>query len=75
MTTITIDGVEHDLDNLNDDQKNVIGHVQVADNEINRMHQLIAVLTTGRQAYINELGQALNQDDGEEFVEDSNIGT
>ena len=71
MTTITIDGVEHDIDRLNEDQKNVIGHVQVADQEINRMHQLIAVLTTGRQAYINELGQALNQDDGEDFVEDS----
>ena len=71
MSTITIDGIEHDLDRLNDDQKNVIGHVQVADAEINRMHQLIAVLTTGRQAYINELGQALNQsDDDEEFVED-----
>ncbi len=69
MTTITIDGVEHNVDNLSDDQKNVIGHVQVADQEIARMHQLIAVLTTGRQAYINELGQALNQED-EDFVED-----
>lgn len=69
MTTITIDGVEHNVDNLNDDQKNVIGHVQVADQEIARMHQLIAVLTTGRQAYINELGQALNQED-EDFVDD-----
>ena len=71
MTTITIDGVEHDIDRLNEDQKNVIGHVQIADQEINRMHQLIAVLTTGRQAYINELGQALNDDDGEDFVEDT----
>jgi len=70
MTTITIDGVEHDIDRLNEDQKNVIGHVQIADQEINRMHQLIAVLTTGRQAYINELGQALNQDDNEDFVDD-----
>ena len=69
MTTITIDGVEHNVDNISDDKKNVIGHVQVADQEIARMHQLIAVLTTGRQAYINELGQALNQED-EDFVED-----
>ena len=71
MTTITIDGVEHEIDRLNEDQKYVIGHVQIADQEINRMHQLIAVLTTGRQAYINELGQALNDDDGEDFVEDT----
>ena len=71
MTTVTIDGIEHDIENLSDDQKNVMGHVQVADTEINRMHQLIAVLTTGRQAYINELGQALNKDDDEDFVEDS----
>ena len=70
MTTVTIDGVEHDIEALSDDQKNVMGHVQVADQEINRMHQLIAVLTTGRQAYINELGQALNKDDDEDFIED-----
>ena len=72
MTTITIDGVEHNVDNLSEDQKNVMSHVQIADTEIARMHQLIAVLTTGRQAYINELGQALNEDDGEDFVEDTN---
>tara|TARA_B100000809_G_scaffold230145_1_gene244245 strand:+ start:348 stop:563 length:216 start_codon:yes stop_codon:yes gene_type:complete len=70
MTTVTIDGIEHDIENLSDDQKNVMGHVQVADTEITRMHQLIAVLTTGRQAYINELGQALNKDDDEDFIED-----
>ena len=70
MTTITIDGVEHNVDNLSEDQKNVMSHVQIADTEIARMHQLIAVLTTGRQAYINELGQALNKDDDDEFTED-----
>ena len=70
MTTITIDGVEHNVDKLSEDQKNVMSHVQIADTEIARMHQLIAVLTTGRQAYINELGQALNQDDNEDFVDD-----
>ena len=70
MTTVTIDGVEHDIEALSDDQKNVMGHVQIADQEIARMHQLIAVLTTGRQAYINELGQALNKEDDEDFIED-----
>ena len=70
MKTVTIDGVEHEIEALSDDQKNVMGHVQVADTEITRMHQLIAVLTTGRQAYINELGQALNKDDDEDFIED-----
>jgi hypothetical protein len=68
--TITIDGVEHAVDDLSDEHKTVIGHVQVADQEIARLQNLIAILTTGRQAYINELGKELNGTEEEEFTEE-----
>ena len=59
--SITIDGVEHLLENLSDDQKNIIGHVQAADQEIARLNNLVAIVSTGRQAYINQLGEELNK--------------
>lgn len=63
--TITIDGNEYVLDQLSDEHKNVIQHVQVADQEIARMQTQIAILTTGRQAYINQLGEELQKSDPE----------
>ena len=68
--TITIDGVEHAIDDLNEQHKVVIGHVQVADQEIAKLQNLIAILTTGRQAYINELGKELNGKE-EEFTDEA----
>lgn len=63
--TITIDGNEYVLDQLSDEHRNVIQHVQVADQEIARMQTQIAILTTGRQAYINQLGEELEKSDPE----------
>lgn len=63
--TITIDGDEYVLDQLSDEHRNVIQHVQVADQEIARMQTQIAILTTGRQAYINQLGEELQKSDPE----------
>lgn len=63
--TITIDGNEYVLDQLSDEHRNVIQHVQVADQEIARMQTQIAILTTGRQAYINQLGEELQKSDPE----------
>ena len=63
--SITIDGVEHLLENLSDDQKNIIGHVQAADQEIARLNNLVAIVSTGRQAYINQLGEELNKAEDE----------
>ena len=63
--SITIDGVEHLLENLSDEQKNIIGHVQAADQEIARLNNLVAIVSTGRQAYINQLGEELNKKEDE----------
>ena len=65
IPTITIDGTEYVIDNLSEDHRNVINHIQVADQEIARLQTVIAILTTGRQAYINQLGDELGKDEGE----------
>ncbi len=65
IPTITIDGNEYVIDNLSEDHRNVINHIQVADQEIARVQTMQAILTTGRQAYINQLGDELKKEDGE----------
>jgi len=65
VPTITIDGNEYQIDQLSDEHKNVINHMQVADQEIARLQTVIAILTTGRQAYINQLGEDLKKEDPE----------
>jgi len=68
--SITIDGVEHEFASLSEDQRQVVLHVQRADQKIQEMQELVAILTTGRQAYINDLGKALNGGDGgDEFTD------
>ena len=59
IPTITIDGVEYEIDQLSEEHRNVINHMQIADQEIARLQTMIAILTTGRQAYINQLGEDL----------------
>ena len=59
IPTITIDGNEYVLDQLSEEHRNVINHMQLADQEIARLQTMIAILTTGRQAYINQLGEDL----------------
>jgi hypothetical protein len=68
--TVTIDGVVHNIDSLSEQHRVVMGHVQVADQEIAKLQNLIAILTTGRQAYINELGKELNGTD-QEFTDEA----
>tara|TARA_B100000085_G_scaffold2877_1_gene2713 strand:- start:2001 stop:2231 length:231 start_codon:yes stop_codon:yes gene_type:complete len=65
IPTITIDGTEYVIDNLSEEHKNIINHIQVADQEIARLQTMQAILTTGRQAYINQLGEELKKEDGE----------
>ena len=65
IPTITIDGNEYVIDNLSEDHRNVINHIQVADQEIARLQTMQAIITTGRQAYINQLGDELKKEDGE----------
>jgi len=65
IPTITIDGVEYVLDQLSEEHQNVVQHMQVADQEIARLNTMIAILSTGRQAYINQLGEELGKKEPE----------
>ena len=60
IPTITIDGNEYVIDQLSDDHKTVIHHIQIADQELEKLQTMQAILTTGRQAYINQLGEELS---------------
>lgn len=64
--SITIDGVEHIIDSLSDEQKAIVLSINEADKEIERCKHLIAICQTARQAYINDLGNQLNTEVGEE---------
>ncbi len=65
IPTITIDGNEYVIDQLSDEHKTVIHHIQIADQEIEKLQTMQAILTTGRQAYINQLGEELTIQDPE----------
>lgn len=65
IPTITIDGNEYVIDQLSDEHKTVIHHIQIADQEIEKLQTMQAILTTGRQAYINQLGEELTIEDPE----------
>ena len=65
IPTITIDGTEYVIDQLSDDHKAVVHHIQVADQEVQRLQTMQAIISTGRQAYINQLGEELKVEDQE----------
>jgi len=65
IPTITIDGNDYAVDQLSEEHQNVVMHMQVADQEIARLNTMIAILSTGRQAYINQLGEELTKKEPE----------
>jgi|TARA_B110000977_G_C11090088_1_gene496391 hypothetical protein len=63
IQTITIDGTEYVIDQLSEDHRSIVNHIQVADLACQQKQTEIAILTTGRQAYINQLGEELSKED------------
>jgi hypothetical protein len=66
--TITVDGVVHQVADLTEEQVSVVAHIQSADAEVQRLQNLIAIVSTGKQAYINQLGKELNGTTEENFT-------
>ena len=66
--TITVDGVVHQVADLTEEQVSVVAHIQSADAEVQRLQNLIAIVSTGKQAYINQLGKELNGKTDENFT-------
>ena len=61
MNQITIDGVQYDLDSLNDMAKQQLINLQVTDGEIARLQTQLAIVNTARTAYATALKAALPQ--------------
>jgi len=59
MTTITIDNVEYDTDNLSDDAKAQLISLQFCDQELQRLQAQAAAYQTARIAYAKALQSAL----------------
>jgi len=60
MATITIDGKEYDLDDLNNNAKEQVASLTFAQNEIKRLEAQIAITRTAAAAYSNALKSELD---------------
>ena len=70
MPTITIDGVEYDVDSMSAEAVANLKSIQFVDGELARLNAQISVLTTARMAYSSALqSQLVDDSDGEEAVE------
>ncbi len=59
MTTVTVDNVEYELDQLSDDAKAQLASLQYVDAELGRLSAQVAAMQTARIAYANALKVAL----------------
>lgn len=62
MSSITIDGIEHDVDSFDKDQKALFNAIQFCDLKLGDLDNERAAVQTARQAYVNDLGQSLNKE-------------
>ena len=53
--TITIDGVEYDLDSLSENARAQVVNLRATDQELARAQALVAMLQTARTTYANAL--------------------
>ena len=60
MTTITIDGKEHEYEQLSDKAKAQLNSMRFIDNELARLQAQASVFQTARMAYSKELNAELN---------------
>jgi Family of unknown function (DUF6447) len=68
MSKITINNKEYELELLNEDARQQLANVQLADQEIQRLQMQLAIVQTARNAYANALNMALpNQSDTIKF--------
>ena len=59
MSSITIDGIEHDEANFDKDQKALFNAIQYCDAKLADLDNQLAAMKTARQAYVNDLGHGL----------------
>jgi len=59
MSTITIDELEYELDNLSDDAKGQLASIQAVDRRMALLQEEMAILQTARMAYSKALNELL----------------
>lgn len=59
--TITVDGVEHNFDDLSDQQKAMVNHISDLDRKLANAHFNVDQLTVGREAFINMLSKSFDE--------------
>ena len=59
--SISINGKDHNLDALSDEQKAVINHIQDLDRKITSSQFNLEQLLFGKEAFMNRLNQSLEQ--------------
>ena len=57
--TLTLNGKEYDIDEMNDEAKNLANNIIFAENKLNMLKNEAAVLQTGRNAYVQALTNLL----------------
>ena len=62
--TITIDGVEHDINDLNDSAKLMVQHISDLDRKLASMRFNMDQIQVGREAFITMLKSQLSAKDG-----------
>ncbi|MGS2745210.1 DUF6447 family protein [Halomonas sp. LS-001] len=56
---LTIDGTEYNVADLSENARNQVMNLRVADQEISRLNQQLAIVQTARIAYANALNDEL----------------
>lgn len=64
MTTISIDNIEYELNDLSDEAKAQIGSIQVVDQKIADLNTQLAIMNTARNAYAQALQPLLPKKKG-----------
>ena len=60
--TITVDGVEHNFGDLNDQQKAMVNHISDLDRKLANAHFNVDQLTVGREAFVNMLSKSFKEE-------------
>jgi GTP:adenosylcobinamide-phosphate guanylyltransferase len=63
MSKITVDNVDYDIANLQEEERAIVIAINKCDEELERLNHMYAILSTARQAYVNDLGSRLNKED------------
>lgn len=67
--TITVNGVEHNVDDLNEQQVTMVNHIQDLDRKLSSARFNVDQLQVGREAFVNMLTSSLAASDAPEEAE------